>query len=67
MVDEVGGWGSVSGMSAKRAKLTCKNLSTDQEVTSEIFDTTWSCRQAGLNVNPGDTVKQQITVIGHVR
>jgi outer membrane protein assembly factor BamB len=58
--------GAVTGMSPMTGKVTCRNLTTKKNVkiTLPVGVRLWDCEQAGLVVNPGDKIKQMITVTG---
>jgi|GEM_PF-2548829 len=58
--------GSVTGMSPTRGTVTCRNVTTMKTVKIEILAgvKTWNCEQAGLVVNPGDEIKQSMSVTG---
>lgn len=58
--------GSVTGISPTSGKVTCRNLTTKKTVKITIPNSvkSWDCEQAGLVVNPGDKIKQTITVTG---
>jgi hypothetical protein len=58
--------GSVTGMSPRTGKVTCRNLTTKKTVRITIPDgvRSWDCEQAGLVVNPGDKIKQTMMVTG---
>lgn len=60
--------GSITGMSPTMGKVTCRNLTTKKAKTVKITLSegmiSWNCEQAGLVVNPGDTIKQTMTVTG---
>lgn len=58
--------GLVTGMSPTTGKVTCRNLTTKKTVKITIPNgvKSWDCQQAGLVVNPGDKIKQTITVTG---
>ena len=58
--------GSVAGMSPTTGKVTCQNLTTKKKVkiTIPAGVRSWDCEEAGLVVNPGDKIKQTITVTG---
>jgi len=51
--------GSVTGVSLKR--VVCRNVTTDQELVIELNGaTSWDCTAAGLVVNPGDRIRQNL-------
>lgn len=60
--------GAVTGMSPTTGKVTCQNLTRPRRKTVRITlpagVKSWDCSQAGLAVNPGDKIKQTITVTG---
>lgn len=58
--------GSVTGMSPRKGNVICHNITTKKIVRIAISDDDrlWDCEQAGLVVNPGDKIKQIITVTG---
>jgi hypothetical protein len=57
-IPDVGG--SVTGISPQR--VVCTNLTTGQQVRIEDGARSWNCEGAGLDVNPGDQIRQ--TAIG---
>lgn len=58
--------GAVTGMSPTTGKVICRNLTTKKTVKIIIPAgvRSWDCELAGLAVNPGDKIKQMITVTG---
>ena len=58
--------GSVTGMSPSTGKVTCRNVTTKKtvKITIPAGVGSWDCEEAGLVVNPGDKIKQTITVTG---
>jgi hypothetical protein len=58
--------GSVTEMSPTTGKVTCRNLTTKKmvKITLPAGVRQWDCEQAGLVVNPGNNIKQTITVTG---
>ena len=58
--------GSVTGMSPSTGKVTCRNMTTKKtvKITIPAGVGSWDCEEAGLVVNPGDKIKQTITVTG---
>jgi hypothetical protein len=62
----IGVGGSLTGMRAAKGKVTCRNVTTKKTVKITLLEgaRSWDCEQAGLLVNPGDTIKQTMIVTG---
>lgn len=58
--------GSVTGISTKKIKVMCFNMTTKQKVNFKLpqGSTSWSCEEEGLIVNPGDKIKMTVKVNG---
>jgi len=67
-VNAIGGnvGGSVTRMGPTMGRVICRNVTTRETVKIKIPAgvRTWDCEQAGLVVNPGDKIKQLMSVTG---
>lgn len=60
--------GTLTGMSSNKGTVTCQNMSTKTK-KKKIFQLpvgsrSWDCESAGLEVKPGDIIRQTISVTG---